>query len=220
MAYHKRPATTRTCVHCLEAYQAVDRRRLYCSSSCKVQACKAKRRRRLAAKGPTLAAPAPAAATSATPLPQTLDWSLQNFGVIGAASAFGTLGVKLGERMIESLTQPAVPALPPTPQPQLVDPLSWLPAGLLTGNAPRVSLPVGTTGQTITFVQLQYLGHLLYYQPTQRLLFWRAAPEDIRQLQGPDDVALMAEQIPAEATRADVGPTRSLSAGRVPQFLG
>lgn len=220
MAYHKRPATTRTCVHCHEAYQAVDRRRLYCSSSCKVQACKAKRRRRLAAKGPTLAAPGSAPATPATPLPQTLNWDLQNFGVIGAASALGTLSVKLGERVVERLTQPAVPALPPPAQPQLVDPLSWLPAGLLTGNAPRVSLPAGAAGQTITFVQLQYLGHRLYYQPTQRLLFWQAAPGEIRPLQGPDDVALMAEQIPAEAIRADAAPARSLSTGRVPQFLG
>ena len=214
MAYTKRLATTRTCVHCHEAYQAVDRRRLYCSSSCKVQACKAKRRRRLAAKGPTLAAPVSASPTPTAPPSQSLSWDAQTVGVIGVASALGTIGVKIGERVIESLTQSSTPAL------QLVDPLSWLPAGLLTGNAPRVSLPVGTTGQTLTFVQLQYLGHMLYYQPTHRLLFWQAVPGDIRQLQGPDDVALMAEQIPAEAPRADAAPARSLSAGRVPQFLG
>jgi hypothetical protein len=145
---------------------------------------------------------------------------LQNFGVISAASAFGTLGVKLGEQVVESFKQPPVSSLPPPAPAQLVDPLNWLPAGLLTGAAPRVSLPVGTTGQTITFVQLQYLGHQLYYQPTQRLLFWQAAPGDIRQLQGPADVASMAEQIPKEAMRTDSAPARSLSAGRVPQLLG
>jgi hypothetical protein len=57
MAYQKRPATTRSCVHCHDPYEAVDRRRLYCSSSCKVQACKAKRRRRLAAQGTTAEVP-------------------------------------------------------------------------------------------------------------------------------------------------------------------
>jgi hypothetical protein len=218
MAYHKRLATTRICVHCHEAYQAVDRRRLYCSSSCKVQACKAKRRRRLAAKGPTLAAPISASPTPTPQLPQSLSWDAQTVSVIGVASALGTIGVKMGERVIERFKQPSAPTLPP--QLQLVDPLSWLPAGLLTGDAPRVSITAHTTGQAAIFVQLQYLGHTLYYQPSQRLLIWRAAPGEMRQLSGPEDVALMAEQIPYGPTRADPGPARSLSTGRVPQLLG
>jgi hypothetical protein len=220
MAYHKRPATTRTCVHCLEAYQAVDRRRLYCSSSCKVQACKAKRRRRLAAKGPALAAPITVSATSTTPLPQTLDWSLQNFGVLSAASAFGTLGVKLGEQVVESLKQPPASAPAPPAQAQLVDPLNWLPAGLLTGAAPRVPITSNTTGKEVIFVQLQYLGHTLYYQPSQRLLLWRAAPGELRLLTGPEQVALMAEQVPCETESQETTPNRALAPGRVPQFLG
>jgi hypothetical protein len=144
MAYRKRPATARTCVHCHEAYEAVDRRRLYCGASCKVQACKAKRRRRLAAKGPALAAPSTSVATPSTqtPSPQTLDWNLQNLAVLGTAAALGNLGVKVGERVVESFKQSTPAAIPPTPVsvPQLVDPLSWLPTGLLTANTPRVPL--------------------------------------------------------------------------------
>jgi hypothetical protein len=220
MAYRKRPATTRTCVHCHEAYQAVDRRRLYCSSSCKVQACKAKRRRRLAAKGVTLAAPVSVPSTPTAPPSQSLSWDAQTVSVIGVASALGTIGVKLGERVIERFQQPAAPALPPPPPLQLVDPLSWLPAGLLTGDAPRVSITSNTTGQAAIFVQLQYLGHTLYYQPTQRLLIWRAAPGVMRSLSGLEDVALVAEQIPYAPPQVDPSPVRSLAPGRVPQFLG
>jgi hypothetical protein len=57
------------------------------------------------------------------PKPQTLDWSLQNFGVIGAATALGTLSVKVGKRVVESFKQPTPTLLPHA---QLVDPLSWL----------------------------------------------------------------------------------------------
>lgn len=133
MAYHKRPATTRTCVHCHDAYQAVDRRRLYCSSSCKVQACKAKRRRRLAAQGGALAAtglplaaPGTAATTPPTLSTQTLEWNLQNIAVLGTAAALGNLGVKAGERIVESFKQPRVPVAVPQPQAQvqLVEPLN------------------------------------------------------------------------------------------------
>jgi len=200
MAYRKRPATTRTCVHCHEAYQAVDRRRLYCSSSCKVQACKAKRRRRLAAKAAALNATPVASSTPTTPetpTTQTLAWNVQNIAVLGTAAALGNLGVKVGERVVESFKQPAA-VQQPVPQAQLVDPLSWLPAGLLTANAPRVPLELPTLGKSVLFVQLQYLGHTLYYQPSQRLLLWRAAPGKLMALHGPQDVALVAEQVPCD----------------------
>jgi hypothetical protein len=107
---------------------------------------------------------------------------------------------------MESFKQTPVPALPSPPQPQLVDPLSWLPAGLLTGAAPRVPITSNTTGQAIIFVQLLYFGHTLYYQPRQRLLLWRAAPGELRLLAGPEQVAAMAEQIPCEPAGWDAGP--------------
>jgi hypothetical protein len=132
------------------------------------------------------------------PQPQTLDWSLQNFGVIGAAAALGTLSVKVGERVVESFKQPAPAVLPPVPPAQLVDPLSWLPPGLLTANAPRVPLELPALGKSVLFVQLQYLGHTLYYQPSQRLLLWRAAPGKLMALRGPEEVALVAEQVPCD----------------------
>ena len=221
MAYRKRPATARSCVHCREAYEAVDRRRLYCSDSCKVQACKAKRRR-LAARGLGLAALTSAStpttsATPSTPSPQTLDWNLQNLAVLGTAAALGNLGVKVGERVVESLKQPSPAALPPVPvsvaTPQLVDPLSWLPAGLLTANAPRVPLELPALGQSVLFVELRYLGHLLYYQPSQRLLLWRAAPGKLAALSSPDDVAFVAEQVPCDAYGGSFVPSLGLGSG-------
>jgi len=217
MAYRKRPATARTCVHCHEAYEAVDRRRLYCGDSCKVQACKAKRRRRLAVKGPTLAAPSTPVGTPSTPTPspQTLDWNLQNLAVLGTAAALGNLGVKVGERVVESFKQPSPAVLPPrpVPAPQLVDPLSWLPAGLLTANAPRVPLELPALGRSVLFVELRYLGHILYYQPSQRLLLWRAAPGKLLALRGPDDVPLVAEQVPCDAFGGSFAPSLSPGSG-------
>lgn len=217
MAYRKRSATARICVHCHEAYEAVDRRRLYCGDSCKVQACKAKRRRRLAAQGPALAAPsAPVVTpTTSTPNPQTLDWNLQNLAVLGTAAALGNLGVKVGERIVESFQQPNPVALPPSPvsAPQLVDPLSWLPAGLLTANAPRVPLELPALGRSVLFVELRYLGHILYYQPSQRLLLWRAAPGKLLALRGPDDIALVAEQVPCDAYGGNFAPSLGTGGG-------
>jgi hypothetical protein len=222
MAYRKRPATARICVHCHEAYEAVDRRRLYCGDSCKVQACKAKRRRRLAAKAPDLAAPSMPVGTppTPTPSPQTLDWNLQNLAVLGTAAALGNLSVKVGERVVESLKQPSPAALPPQPAPtlQLVDPLSWLPAGLLTANAPRVPLELLAQGRSVLFVELRYLGHTLYYQPSQRVLLWRAAPGKLQVLSGPDDVAYVAEQVPCDAYGGGFAP--SLGTGGGIQTLG
>jgi hypothetical protein len=127
-----------------------------------------------------------------------LAWNAQNIAVLGTAAALGNLGVKVGERVVESFKQPAPPALPPAPPAQLVDPLSWLPAGLLTANAPRVALELPTLGKSVLFVELQYLGHTLYYQPSQRLLLWRAAPGKLMALHGPQDVALVAEQVPCD----------------------
>jgi hypothetical protein len=140
---------------------------------------------------------------------------VQNIAVLGTAAALGNLGVKVGERVVESFKQPAAAVQQPVPQAQLVDPLSWLPAGLLTANAPRVPLELPTLGKSVLFVQLQYLGHTLYYQPSQHLLFWRAAPGKLMALHGPQDVALVAEQTPYEAPGASW--TRPLGTGNTLQ---
>lgn len=132
--------------------------------------------------------------------PQTLEWNLQNLAVLGTAATLGNIGVKVGERVVEGFQQPTPAALPAPPAPalQLVDPLSWLPAGLLTTNAPRVPLELPALGRSVLFVELRYLGHLLYYQPTQRVLLWRATPGQLQPLRGPDDVAYVAEQLPCD----------------------
>ncbi|TDN39892.1 hypothetical protein E4631_24960 [Hymenobacter sp. UV11] len=237
MAYHKRPLTTRTCAHCHEAYQAVDRRRLYCSSSCKVSACQRRRRALALAKQtqtdqPQTEQPSTASSllgtntsavtptftlpdgtTSATPTakanPQTLAWNLHNMALLGTAAALGNLGVKAGERVAERLKKPAPSAATPVTTPELVDPLNWLPPGLLTATAPRVPLEVGESGQSVVFVHLRYLGHTLYYQPTQRLLLWRAAPGDLQLVHSAEEVAFVAEQTPCD----DFGPNEAAQLG-------
>jgi hypothetical protein len=217
MAYHKRPATNRICVQCHEAYQAVDRRRLYCSSSCKVQACKAKRRQRLHAKAQPLAALPAQLESPAKPGPQTLAWNAQNLTVLSTAAALGNLGVKAGEHVVASLKQPKPAAPLPALTPQLVEPLSWLPAGLLAASAPRVALESVSGGPAVTCVQLQYLGHTLYYQPSQRLLLWRVAPGNLQVLRSAADVAFVAEQVPYDETRS---PQPALPAPSILKTLG
>ncbi|RZK26789.1 MAG: hypothetical protein EOO63_14270, partial [Hymenobacter sp.] len=103
--------------------------------------------------------------TSLAPIPQTLDWNLQNLAVLGTAAELSNLGIKVGERVVESFKQSSSAALPLSAVPvlQLVDPLIWLPAGLLTANAPRVPLELPALGRSVPFVELRYLGHLLYY---------------------------------------------------------
>jgi hypothetical protein len=88
---------------------------------------------------------------------------VQNVAVLGTAATLGNLGVKLGEKVVESFQQPSPAALAPLPAPQVVGPLSWLPAGLLTANAPRVPLELPALGRSVLFVELRYFGHLLYY---------------------------------------------------------
>jgi hypothetical protein len=86
-----------------------------------------------------------------------------------------------------------------------------LPAGLLTANAPRVPLELPALSRSVLFVELRYLGHLLYYQPSQRLLLWRTAPGKLLALRGTDDVALVAEQVPCDEYGGNFAS--SLSAG-------
>ncbi len=193
MAYHKRPLTTRICTRCHEPYQAVDRRRLYCSASCKVQACQSRRSLSTKSVNPASATTALGAAPASS---MTLDWNLQNMAVLGTASAIGQLGVKLGEKVVKSFTAPPAPKQSPVEPARLVNPLDWLPAGLLTASAPRVPLELPALGQSFLFVELNYLGHKLYYQPSNRWLLWRAEPGKLLSLLSPEHVALVAEQIP------------------------
>jgi hypothetical protein len=140
---------------------------------------------------------------------------VQNVAVLGTAAALGNLGVKLGEKVVESLQQPGPAALAPQPAAalQVVDPLSWLPAGLLTAHAPRVPLELPALGRAVLFVELRYFGHLLYYQPSQRLLLWRAAPGKLQTLHGPAELALVAEQVPCDTFGGHAAPSLGPDSG-------
>lgn len=117
--------------------------------------------------------------------------------VLGTASALGQLGIKLGEKVVKALTSPSKPVSASVEVMQPVNPLNWLPAGLLTAAAPRVQLQVHASGQTLPFIELNYLGHKLYYQPTNNWLLWGIEPGKLVALLSPEHVAIVAEQMPA-----------------------
>jgi hypothetical protein len=139
-----------------------------------------------------------AAVAEAAPLPkQTLDWNLNNIALLSTASALGQLGVQLGTALFQLFTTRTTPT--PLDVAQRPDPLSWLPAGLLTAAAPRVPLTLPALGREMRFVELTYLGHVLYYQPRERLLLWRVVPGTLLALLSADYVDAVAEQVPYQA---------------------
>ncbi|TFZ62607.1 hypothetical protein E4631_24850 [Hymenobacter sp. UV11] len=167
-------------------------------------------RRRTAMGEPTSLA-APVVAAGPTP---SLPFDLQTVGVVAVGSALGTLGLRAVDKVFSTPSPPpsapALPLLTVSVAPGPEDPANWLPAGLLTAAAPRVRLE-GMNGEpAAVFVQLHYLGHTLYYQPSQRVLLWRAAPGQLQALYSAADVAFAAEQIPCDD--AGTGPPPWLSA--------
>jgi hypothetical protein len=68
-------------------------------------------------------------------------------------------------------------------------------------------------GRAVLFVELRYFGHLLYYQPSQRLLLWRAAPGKLQTLHGPADLALVAEQVPCDTFGGHAAPSLGPGSG-------
>ncbi|MGI4863389.1 MAG: hypothetical protein ACRYFZ_05655, partial [Janthinobacterium lividum] len=199
--YRKRVPQVRHCVHCGDAFESAHKRRIYCGNSCSTLAYYARQAHAgLGATPPPDPAAAPGDAALPTrgeptaPAPLTLDWNRQNIAVLSVAAGLGQLGASLGKHVLDAFRQPSTPAptsLAPAARP---DPLDWLPAGLLAGAAPRVTLELPALGQSFVFVQLSYLGHTLFYQPSQRVLLWRAAPGQLLALLNADHVALVAEQ--------------------------
>jgi hypothetical protein len=208
MAYRKRPATTRTCIHCHDAYEAVDRRRLYCSSSCKVQACKAKRRRRLAAKADAKTTPVTTSpSTSLGVLPTTtaavakvptlqLTWSKSNAALLTLTSLAAQLTLRLGDAFVKSFTQPAAT------KPLLTDPLSWLPAAFVTHLPQRKALALPLWSQARSCIELRYFGHTFYYQPVERCLLWEVVPDQYLVILSPEQIPQIAECTPYQPLQA------------------
>ena len=216
MAYQKLPLRARICAHCADPYQAVDRRRLYCCPSCKTLASNARRR----AAGPSLPweAPRPLAAPEGSEGPApSLPFDLQTVGVVAVGSALGTLGVRAVDKLLSPASPPPATQAPLGPTPWVAaereDPASWLPPGLLTAAALLVPLESFSGGPTVVFVQLQYLGHTLYYQPSQRLLLWRAAPGQLQVLHSATEVAWVAEQLPWLEEGTNQAPRLNTSSG-------
>jgi hypothetical protein len=216
MAYRKRPATTRTCIHCQDSYEAVDRRRLYCSSSCKVQACKAKRRRRLAAKAEAkittsttstsqaaeLGALVPST-TSGTPttagskvLPLQLTWSKSNAALLTLTALAAQLTLRLGDTFVKSFTRPAAT------KPLLPDPLHWLPAAFVTHLPQRKALALPLWSQARSCIELRYFGHTFYYQPVERCLLWEVVPDQYLVVLSPEQIPQITECTPYQPPQA------------------
>jgi hypothetical protein len=231
--YKKRQPTLRHCVHCHAPFESAHKRRIYCGNSCSTLAYYARKAAITAAALPLAALPLPV--TSATPILAepaaakgiTLDWNGQNVAVLGGANLLAQFGSSVVKRLWEAFTEPTLPANLPHPAlaERVADPLDWLPAGLLTGAAPRVSLPIPTLGQSFVFVQLTYLGHTLFYQPTQRVLLWRVMPGQMMTLEKAEHLALVAELPVYEELRPQPQPQLqpqlqlAQPVGR-PQYLG
>jgi len=208
-------------VHCAKPFESAHKRRIYCSHSCSTLAYYARKAQAsptgatTPAQGP-LSGPVPPGGGASTPAAQTLDWNLQNLAVLGTASALGQLGVSLGKKVVQAFSEPAASPIPVAAA-RVLDPLDWLPTGLLTSDAPRVPLELPSLGQTFVFVQLRYLGHTLFYQPRRRALLWRVVPGQLLALLSPEHVAFVAEQTPyQEPSQLPPGPS-----GRgLPKYLG
>jgi hypothetical protein len=206
MTYHKVVPQLRRCALCQQEFWAADKRRIYCKSSCNTQAYNRRQAAAQALAGTpatSLAVAAPETAVLPQLLPvakQTLDWNLNNIALLGTASALGQVGVELGKALLQLFTTRTPP--PPVAVAQRPDPLSWLPAGLLTAAAPRVPLELPALGRTLVFVELHYLGHVLYYQPRERWLLWRVVPGTLLALLSAAYVDGVAEQVPYQAPAA------------------
>jgi hypothetical protein len=64
-----------------------------------------------------------------------------------------------------------------------------------------VSLPIPALKQSFVFVQLIYLGHTLFSQPTQQVLLWRVVPGQMIVLNKAEHLALVAELPVSEEPR-------------------
>lgn len=204
MAYRKRLPTVHTCVHCHEVYQAVDRRRLYCSSSCKVQACKAKRRRRLAVQA---AQPALLRSPNKLPLaglalpkppPVAVAWSMANVALFTTANLAAQLLLRVGDKLHKSLTTPAA-------QLPRVDPVSWLSAAFVTHLPKRKLLAHPLWRSARACVELRYVGHTFFYQPVERCLLWEMEPGLYIVVTDAEQVPLIAELDPYQAPQLNYG---------------
>lgn len=217
MAYHKVAPELRRCAHCNREFLAAHARRIYCKSSCNTQAYE---RRKAARKtcgdaSYTIAEEAQGLTVipESTQQPkQTLDWNLNNIALLSTASAIGQLGVQVGTALWQLFTTRTTPT--PVEVAQRPDPLSWLPAGLLTAASARVPLAVSALGRELIFVELHYLGHVLYYQPRERLLLWRAMPGALLALLLAEHVDGVAEQVPYQAPPEVVAPAAESAWGR------
>ncbi|TDN35758.1 hypothetical protein A8B98_12620 [Hymenobacter sp. UV11] len=144
-----------------------------------------------------------------------MPFDLQTVGVVAVGTALGTVGLRVVDNLFSTLSPwpsaPAAPLLTVSVTPGREDPANWLPAGLLTAAAPRVPLEMMSGGPAGVFVQLQYLGHTLYYQPSQRVLLWRSAPGQLQALHSAAEVAQVAEQLPWQQEGPGQAPLLPLS---------
>lgn len=185
MAYKKQPLRPRICAHCGDPYQAVDRRRLYCSPSCKTLASNARRRATgpfLVLKATPLAAPVTAETAASAPAP-SLPFDLQTVGVVAVGSALGHLGLRAVDQLLSSAPPTSSTSAPPRPTVSLApvreDPASWFPAAVLATPAATIPLYHPQWAGVQPCLQLDYFGRRFYYQPTLRCLFWACAPGQV-----------------------------------------
>ena len=221
--YRKRTPTLRHCVHCHAPFESAHKRRIYCGNSCSTLAYYARKAHAATANSPlpaaetALAGTVPPAAESPATNRLALDWNVQNFAVLGGASFLAQVGVSVSKRLLDAFLAPREAPRTPLPAGRAIDPLDWLPVGLLTSAAPRVSLPIPALNQSFVCVQLTYLGHPFFYQPTHRVLLWQVAPGQFIAVLKAQQLALIAELPVYEEVRQLASPVRPVG---TPKYVG
>jgi hypothetical protein len=134
-------------------------------------------------------------------------WSAANLTLLTTSNLAAQLLLHLGTKLYRALT-------PPAKQVPREDPLTWLPAAFVTTAPRRRALALPLWGRERQCVELHYLGHTFFYQPSERCLLWAIEPGHYLVVSEAAQVALIAELDPYQPAQPGVSavPVRQLAA--------
>jgi hypothetical protein len=134
-------------------------------------------------------------------------WSAANLTLLTTSNLAAQLLLHLGTKLYQALTTPAK-------QVPREDPLTWLPAAFVTTAPQRRALALPLWGRERQCVELHYLGHTFFYQPSERCLLWAVAPGQYMIVSEAAQVPLIAELDPYQPALPVVlaSPMRQLAA--------
>ncbi|NML67912.1 hypothetical protein HHL22_22150 [Hymenobacter sp. RP-2-7] len=172
-----------------------------------MQTCKAKRRRRLAAKHSALTGTTVQSLNGLAAPKVTMAWSAANLTLLTTSNLAAQLLLHLGTKLYRALTTPAK-------QVPREDPLTWLPAAFVTTAPRRRALALPLWGRERQCVEVHYLGHTFFYQPSERCLLWAIEPGHYLVVSDAAQVPLIAELDPYQPAPSieATAPVRQLAA--------